>query len=392
MTFPRPVTGAPVTLVLGRGIEMDCSFPSLDSVEVSIRWWRRRLFHHRFDADNRVKEHPINLGIVRFVIGVETDMFRGQIVWRFDVAGRLHPGRGWRRLTAGADRVLVSFDPCLGELASSTAVWPPQVDDSSFGQSQLCTPSILRIHVEDRHRDLCRVGRAVKAEMFPDHQPFVFNTVACVGAFGAGGPGLYPDPASIWFNVFLGYYQLDCLKSSWSRPFGYQEARGRASTPEPEDLVRLGKSDWNWFSNWNYGVPTEALVPYSRVDMSRTGFTHRGLVQIGRSHWHEVELTGVEVASCYVSDPAELVSNTVIDSVWRAGFGGPRPRPSWPTSFVSTAVGAAVDMAYWEDDDAYHTVLFGGTAVQGSNPAFLSAQLAATRAVIAQRYPDLGFA
>jgi hypothetical protein len=236
------------------------------------------------------------------------------------------------------------------------------------------------------------VGALVKASMFPEHPPFVFNTVACVGDFAEGEPGLYGDPHSTWFNIFLGYYQLDCAKRDWSRPFGYRSASGEDAAPEPDDLARLGKSDWNWFSNWNYGVPADALLPYSKVDMGQVGFSHRGLVSIGRSKWHEVELQGVEVASCYVAPGGRLVRNTILDGVWRASFGAPCPRTDWTTSFVPTVVDALVDMAYWEDEASYHTVLFGGTAARGADPRFLQAQLAATRAVIADRYPNLGFA
>jgi hypothetical protein len=230
--------------------------------------------------------------------------------------------------------------------------------------------------------------------MFPDRPPFVFNTVACVGAFPADGPGPYADPASIWFNVFLGYYQLDCLKSQWTRPFGYEAPLGRNSVPFPDDIARLGKSDWNWFSNWNYGVPTDSVLPYIEVDMATLGYTNSGLIKIGNTEWHQIELHEVEVASCYQSGhdgAAKLVRNTILDHVWRQSFGQSNAHPHFPTSFIPTIVDAQVDMAYWEDDTAFHTVLFGGTATKGSNPAFLAEQVKATRAVIAGFYPDLGF-
>ncbi len=378
------------TVALGRGFELDCTFPSFEAVETTMRFRRRKLWHHRFDARSRLHEHHASLGLLRASLGFEADMFRGSLTWRFGLAWRPLPGRRWRDLVHSADRVLLEFDPCLGEVAGATATYPPEVD-AAFGKSQTCTPTVLRIHVEDHHRDLCGVGRRVKGAMFPDHPPFVFNTVACVGAFPEGGPGLYTDPRSVWFNVFLGYYQLDCLKSLWTRPFGYQAAGGSGSEPVPEDLVRLGKSDWNWFSNWDYGVPEAALLPYSAVDMSEVGFVDHGLVAIGRSHWHDVELSDVEVGSCYVTDADQLVRNTIIDSMWRKGFGAPCPRPEWPASFIPTKVNARVYMAYWEDDASYHTVLFGGTAAVGADPAFLATQLAAARTVIDAHYPDLGF-
>lgn len=385
--------GSCQTVVLGHGFELDCSFPSVDSVSVRIRFHRLRLWSLLFDADAGLRNHRVNLGLIEIGLAFEGDMFRGEVVWRLRLAVRSIPNRPWRSLLSTGDRVLLRFDPCLGEVAGKTAVHLPEVDDPVFGESQTCTPTVLRLHVEDGQRDLCGVGRIVKERMFPDHPPFVFNTVACVGAFPPGRPGPYTDPRSIWFNIFLGYYQLDCAKSEWARPFGYATAQGVASQPEAEDLARLGKSDWNWFSNWNYGVPTADLLPYSTIDMNGIGFADKGVVAIGSSRWHELELSRVDVASCYVADDGSLVTNTIIDSFWRLGFGGPSPLPSrWPRSFIPTVVDAVVDMAYWEDDAAYHTVLFGGTAVQGSDPRFLATQLAATKAVIATHYPDLGFA
>jgi hypothetical protein len=144
-----------------------------------------------------------------------------------------------------------------------------------------------------------------------------------------------------------------------------------------------------------YGVPIEAVEPYSAPDAAGVEVTESGLSRIGRSLWHGMTLHGVEVASTYES-PApgalRLTTNTVIDDVWRRSFGLPAPSAAWPESFVSTRLVAQVDMAYWEDDDAFHTVIFGGTAAIESDPEFLAAQMAAVREVIARTYPELGFA
>ena len=52
-------------------------------------------------------------------------------------------------------------------------------------------------------------------------------------------------------------------------------------------------------------------------------------------------------------------------------------------------------MAYYEDDQAYHTLIFGGSGPGDGDPnlaaQFLQVQLAAVQAVIAQSYPTLGF-
>ncbi len=385
-------SGSVETLALGHGIELDCSFPSLDSIEMTIRFHRWRLWRHVFEEHTQNHGRYVNLGLLRLGVGFENDMFQGRTVWRSALEWRARPRRPWRRLWGGKDRELLRCDPCIGSVGCSTAAHPPEVDDASFGRSQPCTPSILRIHVDDGKRELCDVGSMVKHFIFPEHPPFVFNTVACVGAFPAGGAGKYTDPESIWFNVFLGYYQIDCAKSDWERPFGYRTADGSLSQPEPEDLARLGKSDWNWFSNWGYGVPADILIPLSNVNMGSVNFAERGLVVIGNSRWHELELGRIEVASCYLAEGGQLQHNTVIAAVWRDGFGAPCPRPEYPESFLPTVTNAVIDMAYWEDEDSYHTVLFGGTTAYDADPAFLAAQLASTQHVIATYYADLGFA
>jgi hypothetical protein len=78
--------------------------------------------------------------------------------------------------------------------------------------------------------------------------------------------------------------------------------------------------------------------------------------------------------------------------VWRYSFGLPNPRRKWRESFIPTTLRAAMWMSYWEDDDAYHTTIFGGTLPKGVDQAFLDAQLAAVRTVMERSYPKLGFA
>jgi len=381
------------TIPLALGFALDCSFPiAVDEIVATLTLRGLALRTMVLRPDSRMVHHTLSLGLVRFDLGFDADMFAGELTWSLEVSVR-QPGGSWRR-RYGHSRLAFRFDPSLGEVAASAAPHPPSVNDPHFGKSQPCTPTILRFHVDDDERALCRVGSVVKGEMFPTYPPFVFNTVACVGAFPAGGPGAYTDPVSIWFNTFLGYYQLDCAKDRWSRPFGYQKADGCNSVPVPEDLVRLGKSDWNWFSNWDYGVPTDVLLRYSSVP-STTHADNRGLVTVGTSQWHKVEVSGTEAASCYVADAPGARTldhdNTVLEVTWRRSFGGPSPRPKYASSFIPTVVDAVVYMAYREDDTHFHTVIFGGTMQAGTKATFLVAQLQAVKAVMTVHYPGLGF-
>ncbi len=384
------------TVPLGYGLKFSCAFPDLDKVEVALSFRNHRLLHWLFTDEDPGTPRCHDLGLVRLAFGVASDMFDGEVTWTCTVDVRSSRRSAWRRVFDREHRVLLRFDPSIGEVGGRTEACPPKVDDpKGFGTSQPCTPTVLRFHVDETAREVCKVGSIVKRVMFRDYPPFVFNTVACVGAFDPpGAPGPYTDPDSQqWFNIFLGYYQLDCVKSLWPRPFGYTKPDGSRSVVEPEDLVRLGKSDWNWFSNWCYGVPWDALVATSSIPASINTVV-KGPVTIGNRQWHEVTIEGTEVASCYESDAPgaeKLVENSDVREVWQRSFGAPCPRPAYPRSFVPITVDAVVDMAYWEDDEAYHTVIFGGTANVRTDPKFLQLQLDATRAVIRSKYPDLGF-
>ncbi|MGA2835679.1 MAG: hypothetical protein ABSF84_03680 [Acidimicrobiales bacterium] len=381
---------------LGWGLVVEYGFPSFDSVEVTVRFRSRRVWGHTFAEDDRVRSHRLCLGLLRLRFTLSVDVFAGTLVRRVGLDVRPWFRRPWRTAFATTGRSVLLFDPSVGEIAGRTAVYPPEVHDPVYGDSQSCTDSVLRIHVDEQRRDLCGVGAVVKARMFPRPYPaFVFNVVACVGAFAEHGPQRYTDPESPWFNVFLGYYQLDCAKQLWDRPFGFESAAGAGSVPRFEDLVRLGKSDWNFFSNWVYGVPEDALAPFCTVDLGPDGHVDHGLVEVAGRHWRVVDLLGVEVASCYEADAPgarRLVSNTVVTPLTRRSFGFPDPRPDHPTSFVPQSLDATLYMAYVEDEASYHTLIFGGTAHTGQDRALLATEIGATTAVIAGHYADQGFA
>jgi phospholipase C len=392
----RSVEAAPIVQSIGGGLAMEYAYPSLESVEVSLLFHGRRLWHFDFSPDTPERRHHVDLGLIRLDLTFCGDLFAGTITWAASVDTRSWFGRPWvarRDLSAGS---VIRFDPSIGEIDGRVDVYPPIVFVEGYTPSQNCTGTILRVHVERARRDLCAVGSRVKDVMFPDpYPPFVFNAVAAVGAFDEDGPQCYANPESPWFNVFLGYYQLDCAKDRWDRPFGFHTAQGIESEPAFDDLVRLGKADWNFFSNWDYGVPERFLLPHCSPDYSPADAVDGGLVEVGPRSWRRVELHNVEVASCYESDhpsAERLVANTPMTGVFRKGFGYPSPRPGRPVSFVPQTLDAVLHMAYFEDAESYHTLIFGGTAHAGQDRALLDAEVAATLAVIADQYAHRGFA
>jgi hypothetical protein len=380
------------TLRLGYGLQLRCMMDSLDdSVQVGVAWRGIGLGHQRFSRQRDHHPFRLTLGFLRVEVGVWADVFSGEVAGEGEIAVRPLVGR-WRKLV-DVDRKVLRFDPAVGEIGGKPGFAEPVVDHEHYGRSQLCTPAILRLHVDEGERAISDAGRLVKSSLFASHPPFVFNTIACVGTADASGRGAYPNPNSVWFNVFFGCYQIDAPRSEWSRPFGYLSAAAAASQIAFDDITRLGEADWNFFSNWMYGVPLEAIEPYNTVDpVTTVQDPAPGL--IGNTLWHHAVVEGVTCVSTYESDgrgAARLVTNSLIDDIWRRAFGLPNPQRDRPTSFLPTTLRAELHMAYFEDEDAYHTVICGGTATLPVDPEFLAAQMTAIRAVIETSYPDCGF-
>ncbi len=389
------VEATPVVQPIALGLAIEYSYPTFDSVEVSLLFRGRRRWSHLFTRESTDRRYVLDLGLVRLDLTFTGDLFDGTITWTVSVDTRSWIDRPWVARRDLAQRSVIRFDPSIGEIDGRTDVYPPVVFDPVYGSSQNCSGTVLRIHVDDDPRGLCEVGSKVKQQMFPQYPPFVFNVVAAVGAFEEDGRQAYTNPESPWFNVFLGYYQLDCLKDRWDRPFGFYSADGIESEPYAEDLVRLGKSDWNYFSNWDYGVPEKYLLPYRSPNSRPEDTVDGGIVDVAGRGWRRVELRNVEVASCYESDApsaARLISNTPITGIIRRSFGYPSPLPDHLVSFVPQKLDAILHMAYFEDEESYHTLIFGGTAHSGEDRDLLDAEVAAALTVIAERYAHRGFA
>jgi len=386
------------TIDLGLGVYLDYSFVGRTELDYDVRW-----------ESTEVVQGSISLGQPSGPVSVASDLVRGQLQFTLDgltgVLGLVatlevrEPGVQppvWKTVVNRTDPDLASIDPTNGEVAGSQA-WHPPVMPAGFGPSGPSGDGVTRFHISDEVRLLADVGRIVKQRMFPDTPPLTLNIVACCGApTGAPtGPGVYADPESVWFNVFFGAYQMDCSKADgWTRPFGYESAAGAASVVRGEDLARVGKSDWNWFSNYLYGVPEEVCVRYSNVDMSAITFTPTATVQYGSSRWHLLTMSGVEVASAYQSDAAgaeRLVENSLLTPTWQSSFGLPCPRPNFATSFIPTVLRSTLLMSYSEDAEGYHTLMFGGTSSVDAPSAFLQAQVQAAVQAIEVYYPSAGF-
>ncbi len=289
----------------------------------------------------------------------------------------------------------------VGEVDNHVLVEPADFYDRRFGASR-AVPTVLEIPVSTTRPSPGDVGKIVKDKFFAHVPEFMFNVAFSCGDPGLFGPGVYSDPLSIWFNIFFGYYQIDVPKTLWNRPFGYRSAQ--PGDVEVDDILRIGKSDWNYFSNYMYGVPLAEIQPHDQIQQ-RPAKIRRG-VMIGNSAWDEVEIDDVDVVSAYVAPGEEdrlCNPNPLLSRVWRAIFGRPHPREQFRQSFMGMKMRAKLYMSFHDvehdvdlDRRTWATLMFGGTVRsdypdQVANEHFLCLQMNAVRHVMEHRYGHLGF-
>ncbi|MCP4136105.1 MAG: hypothetical protein GY754_34360 [bacterium] len=296
--------------------------------------------------------------------------------------------------------------PMLGDINNFHFNHAPDMNSKEFGKSAHA-PLITEITVSDEESIPGNVGQKVHNTYFPDYPEFIFNvSFACAASNPfVKNSALYTDPNSIWFNVFFGYYEIDAPLSKWDRPFGYIEKDGKL-VPYVEDSIRIAKADWNYFSNYMYGVPEESIEPCNTIDHDEiTIVDHTKRKKIGDKYWDVVELDDLEVVSAYYTeeDDEKIVDNSVLFSpLWRISFGGSNPDKNHKKSFFPVKMGLKFYMTYKIEYDedlgemAYKTFFFGGTKNglfpdRAASDRFREEQLKTIRKLIVSHFPDLGF-
>jgi hypothetical protein len=293
----------------------------------------------------------------------------------------------------------------LGEIDDHAIVHRAHVDDDRIGHSK-AFPTVLRVPVgPEPTGGMAEVGRLAHEALFPTYPPFAVNVAfACGQTQLLTGRGPYANPRSIWYNVFFGFYEIDAPRSEWKRPFGYR-LTDRGPEVDFEDVIRLGKADWNYFSNHVYGVPIEAIRPHDTVDMRTMRTVNHGRQRIGERWWDVIELWGMTVVSPYeAARDRHTLQETfpVLTRVWRGAFGLSEADDAFPRSFFPTRIHAKMYVSFTEGHDGkrgeeiYETFVFGGTVNedykdQAENARFLDLQMASLRGLIINHGQGMGF-
>jgi len=231
--------------------------------------------------------------------------------------------------------------PLVGEIGGRYFSPPLKIENTAkFGKS-FAMPSVLKIVIDERHPIPGEVGKLVNDRFFKDEDTLFFNVSFACGKGGLFEKGTYTDPLSHWFNVFFGYYEINAVIASendgkgWPRPFGYEREGGDICFM---DLIKIGKSDWNYFSNRMYGVPLAEVEKNNGISLPPTTAVRLGTETIGKHEWDVVEVDKFDVVSAYVTEEgrARIENASVFSPIWRMCYGNPHPRPGFDECFFPT--------------------------------------------------------
>ncbi len=309
-------------------------------------------------------------------------------------------------------RKWLSTAPTVGEIGEDVGLGKPAVIRSpELGESSTF-PAILEIRVDKTQHGPLEVGKKVHEKFFEGYPPFDFNVnFSCARPSLLGGKSDYADPRSHWNNVFFGRYQIDTPvgapgeKDKWERPFGF--VRPGSNEVNFDDIQRIGKADWGYFSNWMYGVPEkdlDAVFAGLKAEPPPRCTVLNPSVMINGQEYVECEIDGVKLPSAYVSaeDGKGLRNNDALFSpIWRRVFGkqgdsvNEDPALAGKKSFHATDMKVRFYMRQEKRTDpdhegpVYSTVIYGGAVNktwagdsperQAVNERFLEAQMRAVR-------------
>jgi hypothetical protein len=283
----------------------------------------------------------------------------------------------------------------VGRFGRSPLVRLPVAAPVALGSSMARVPFAVRFDVTSGSRAFAGVGGLVKADCFPALAPFVCRVVFGCGRGPSRRRGGYSDPWSPWFNVFFGGYQVDAARSDWDRPFGFRR-EGDELRPDVDELVQLGRADWDYFTAYPYGVPLEVIRELRRRSRPPSiPEVQRKAVFAGGRWWDLVTIDRVSVVSGYVSgrDGARLANaHRLWSPLWRGCFGLPTPREDHPESFPLVDMRARLLVSCDEHRGRFRTFVCGGTVSTGvpaaSSSVLLDEQLAAVRPLLGAPGPQ----
>jgi hypothetical protein len=257
----------------------------------------------------------------------------------------------------------------LGAINGSYLRAPPRIDDPRIGRSS-GLPIALEFRIgEDSVGFPGGIGRIVHRELFPGAPDFSVHIKFACAKPDFLGRSDFANPRSIWYNVFVGYYQVEVDQEEWGRPFGYDLDADGDATPRLEEMARLVRADWNHLSNQLYGVPAHAVAAVNAFGLEDLHREYQGRVR--KEGWDGafdlIEFENLAVVGPHSTHGgADYVNlGLIVGPLWRRTFGTHR-EPVGDASFAPCLLRMRAYLCFKSTRDAagrrvYQTFVFGGS-------------------------------
>ena len=257
----------------------------------------------------------------------------------------------------------------VGAINGSYLRAPPRIDDPRIGRSS-GIPVALAFRIgEDCTGFPGGIGRVVHRELFPETPAFSVHIKFACAKTDLLGRSDFANPRSIWYNVFVGYYQVEVAQEEWGRPFGYDLDADGNGTLRLDEMARLVRADWNHLSNQIYGVPAPAVAAVNALGVDGLQFEYHGRVR--KEGWDGAfDLADLEnlvvVGPHSAHRGADYVNfGPFIGPLWRRVF-GTYSGPVADASFAPCLLRTRAYFCFRSTRDAtgrlvYQTFVFGGS-------------------------------
>jgi hypothetical protein len=286
----------------------------------------------------------------------------------------------------------------LGAINGSYLRAPPQIDDPRIGRSR-GLPFALEFRIGEGETGFPGgIGRVVHRALFPGAPDFAVHIKFACARPGLLGQSDFANPASIWYNVFVGYYQVEVDQEAWGRPFGYDlDAEGHGEL-RLEEIARLVRADWDHISNELYGVPARAIAAMNA--RGREAFEHEYQGRVRKEGWDGAfdlaEFRNLQVIGPHSArGGADYVNlGALVGPLWRRAF-GTHPAALGVESFLACRLRMRAYFCFKPARSragrpVYHTFVFGGSIHSGhdgvdaaENARFLDLQMDELERIIA---------
>lgn len=320
--------------------------------------------------------------------------------------------------------------PTVGEISDKIFSNPIKINKKFCGRKSTSYKTIMEIIIDRESKSLSGCGKLVYDIYFEDYPKMLLNVCYSCGKPNIFRKGGYGDPLSIWYNVFLGYWEVDVLVNDLNRPYGYTINKNGFRSINKKEVLAIIKSDWNYFSNHIYGVPIEFIdgdiKSVSNFNKEVKVFKKQKI--INGKKWDHLHLNDVKVVTTYqFTDGAKFKKHSFYTPLWHILFGKPlSPKKnidevlnkiniSKISSFFPTSMDGEIFMTYdiVKDVDlnglAYRTYFFGGSKhnhypliksmltgidkelLNKENEIFLQTQMIEVQKIIEKKFSNHGF-